>query len=80
MEGNKYELSQKDIIKVKNMPIVETKISYIPDKKLWVMKRIETTFLNDNYLNSIKNSAEDKAKSNFDSAIKYKKTNFDDIE
>jgi len=80
MEGNKYELSQKDIYKVKNMPIVETKISYIPDKKLWVMKRIETTFLNDNYLNSIKNSAEDKAKSNFDSAIKYKKTNFDDIE
>lgn len=80
MEGNKYELSQKDIYKVKNMPIVETKISYIPDKKLWVMKRIETTFLNDNYLNSIKNSAEDKAKSNFDSAVKYKKTNFDDIE
>jgi hypothetical protein len=80
MEGNKYELSQKDIIKVKNTPYIETKISYLPDKKLWVMKRIETTFLNDNYLNSIKNSAEDKAKSNFDSAIKYKKTNFDDIE
>lgn len=80
MEGNKYELSQKDIIKVKNTPYIETKISYLPDKKLWVMKRIETTFLNDKYLNSIKQSSEDKAKSNFDSAVKYKKTNFDDIE
>ena len=81
MNDNKQvEMSQKDIYKVKNMPIVETKISYIPDKKLWVMKRIETTFLNDKYLNSIKQSSEDKAKSNFDSAVKYKKTNFDDIE
>lgn len=81
MNDNKQvELSQKDIYKVKNMPMVETRISYIPDKKLWVMKRIETTFLNDNYLISIKNSAETKSEDNYAAAVNHKKTTFDDIE
>jgi len=55
-----YELSQEDIKRIKFAPQVEYK--YFRFDKGYVVKRIETTFVNDKFLEVVKNNKYEKDK------------------
>ncbi len=79
----KLSLNDYDIKKIKEIPGVQTKIKYIPEKDLWVFERVETTFIRGAYMRKIQEANNQKVKDNFSEFKKNVlpvKGKFDDIE